>query len=67
MTFNSSMKARHFIPGLAAVLLLAACAKPCSIVWTEGETNPETRMADNTLVIQNPPKGTDWTIWFISR
>ena len=59
------MKARNLFYTLVAGVMLAACAKPCSIVWTEGETNPETRSASNTLVIQNPPKGTDWTIWFM--
>ena len=58
------MKAKILFYCLAAGALLAACAKPCSIVWTEGETSSETRLAANTLVIQNPPKGTDWTIWF---
>ena len=60
------MKARFLFYSFVAGALLASCAKqPCSLVWTEGETSPETRMANNTLVIQNPPKGTDWTIWFM--
>ena len=50
---------------LAVISLLAlACAKPCRIVWTEGATDPETGKTIHTMTIQNPPAGTDWTIWF---
>ena len=50
---------------LATTCLLAlACAKPCRIVWTEGATDPETGKTVHTMTIQNPPAGTDWTIWF---
>ena len=41
-----------------------ACTKPCHIIWTEGVTNPDTGRAAHTLEIQNPPAGTDWTVWF---
>ena len=41
-----------------------ACTSPCRIIWTEGETNPENGKALHTLEIQNPPAGTDWTVWF---
>jgi hypothetical protein len=44
--------------------LTLACAKPCRVIWTEGPTNPETGKAVHTMEIQNPPKGTDWTLWF---
>ena len=44
--------------------LTLACAKPCHVIWTEGATNSETGKTVHTLEIQNPPKGTDWTIWF---
>ena len=44
--------------------LTLACAKPCHVIWTEGATNPETGKTVHTLEIQNPPKGTDWTLWF---
>ena len=50
---------------LAVTSLIAlACTKPCRIVWTEGATDPETGKTVHTMTIQNPPKGTDWTIWF---
>ena len=44
--------------------LTLACAKPCHVIWTEGATNPETGKTVHTLEIQNPPKGTEWTLWF---
>jgi hypothetical protein len=44
--------------------LALACASPCRVIWTEGPTNSETGKAVHTMEIQNPPKGTDWTLWF---
>ena len=44
--------------------LALACAKPCKIVWTEGPTDSETGKTVHTMTIQNPPRGTDWTLWF---
>ena len=49
---------------LAVCLLATACAKPCRVVWTEGPTDPETGKTLHTMTIQNPPAGTDWTLWF---
>lgn len=49
---------------LGITLLLTSCADPCSVIWTEGELNPETGKAVHTMEIQNPPAGTDWMIWF---
>ena len=49
---------------IAVCLLATACAKPCRIVWTEGHTDPETGKTIHTMTIQNPPAGTDWTLWF---
>lgn len=48
----------------ACILSLAACTRPCSVVWTEGNTDPETGYALHSLTIVNPPSGTDWTLWF---
>lgn len=48
----------------ATCLMAVACAKPCKIVWTEGPADPETGKAVHTMTIQNPPAGTDWTVWF---
>ena len=41
----------------------AACTSPCRVVWTEGETDAAGKTI-HTLEIQNPPAGTDWTLWF---
>ena len=43
---------------------LLACSRPCEVVWTEGETDPETQNAIHTMEIRNVPAGTDWTLWF---
>ena len=45
-------------------ILALSCAKPCRIVWTEGATDPGTGKTIHTMTIENPPAGTDWTIWF---
>lgn len=45
-------------------ILALSCAKPCRIVWTEGATDPGTGKTIHTMTIENPPPGTDWTIWF---
>ena len=49
---------------LAACFLAFACAKPCRVVWTEGPTDPESGKTVHTMTVQNPPAGTDWTLWF---
>ena len=49
---------------LAVCLAAVACAKPCRVVWTEGPTDPESGKTIHTMTIQNPPAGTDWTLWF---
>lgn len=49
---------------LAAAAVISACASPCEIVWTEGETNPETGTALHELSISQVPAGDGWTLWF---
>ena len=49
---------------LLACICCIACTRPCHIVWTEGATDPDTRKATHRMEIQNPPAGTDWTLWF---
>lgn len=44
--------------------VLAACSAPVRVIWTEGETNPESGKACHRMEIVNPPSGTDWTLWF---
>ncbi len=55
---------RHMLPIFAAAAVLAACTAPCQVMWTEGETNPETGLATHELRIQHAPAGADWTLWF---
>ena len=58
------MSTKHFFHLFIACAICVACTQPCRIIWTEGETNPETGKALHTMEIQNPPAGADWTIWF---
>ena len=58
------MRTKTLFSLAAAGLVALACAKPCHVVWTEGPTDPETGKTTHTMTIQNPPKGTDWTLWF---
>lgn len=49
-----------------AAAVLTSCTQT-SIVWTEGEKDPGTGRANNSLVIVNPPKGNDWCVWFAAN
>jgi len=65
MQFKSNdMRTRTILAVIAAATLAIACNPRTSITWTEGETDAEAWKATNTIVIQNPPSGTDWAIWF---
>lgn len=55
---------KHFLPLLVACVICASCSPKCRIVWTEGETDPDTGHATHILEILHAPKGCDWTIWF---
>ena len=58
------MKSKVFISisCLAAIL----CANSCrtTVEWSQNQANPETGKSDYTIVINNPPRGTDWNVWF---
>ena len=58
------MNAKTILSLAVTAVVALACAKPCRIIWTEGPTDPETGKTVHTMTIQNPPAGTDWTIWF---
>lgn len=59
------MNIKHFSSLILAFAICAACTpKPCTIIWTEGETDPATGEALHTMEILNAPAGTDWTVWF---
>ena len=49
------------------LLFTVSCANKPSVVWTEGETDPETGLAVHTLTVLNAPEGTDWTLWRTSN
>ena len=49
------------------LLFTVSCVNKPSIVWTEGETDPETGLAVHTLTVLNAPEGTDWTLWLTSN
>ena len=52
---------------ISSILVAAGCAEKTSIVWTEGETDPATGKALQTLTVLNAPEGTDWAIWMTSN
>ena len=61
------MKTNKILSLLTACLtyaLCASCTSPCDIVWNEGAAVEGDREVTYTMDIQNPPKGTDWVIWF---
>ncbi len=49
---------------ITVCLALVACSSPTKVVFTEGLMDQETNMSVYTISIQNPPKGTDWRLWF---
>lgn len=57
------MKALTKIAALLGAIAFVSCTNT-SIVWSEGETNPETNRAIHHLTIVNPPAGADWCVWF---
>ena len=58
------MRTFRYLQSLLIGALCVSCAKPCSVVWTEGATDSQTGKTTHTMEIVNPPKGSDWTIWF---
>ena len=63
---NPYMKFRLFAL-LACVFLLLSCGNKVSVVWTEGEVDPATGRAVQTLTVVNAPEGTDWTVWMTAN
>ena len=47
--------------------VLASCAPKVSVVWTEGEVDPATGRAVQTLTVVNAPEGTDWAVWMTAN
>ncbi len=57
----------YFSAIMLSALMLVGCTEKVRIVWTEGETDPQTRRATQTITVVNAPKGTDWAIWLTSN
>lgn len=59
---------RQVICLITGLVFLTGCAdEKISIVWTEGETDPETGQAVHTLTVLNAPEGVDWAVWLTSN
>ena len=58
----------NLLSGIVALLAFAGCSqnKPY-VIWTEGETDPETRRACHEITVVNAPEGTDWNLWLTSN
>ena len=52
---------------IAGIVFFAGCTPKASVIWTEGETDPETGRAVQTLTVLNAPEGVDWTLWLTSN
>lgn len=52
---------------VTSLFFLAGCAPETSVIWTEGEADPQTGLAVHTIEVVNAPKGTDWTLWMTSN
>ena len=61
------MTTKTFLFQVFCLLFLAGCTAKVSLVWTEGETDPKTGKAVQTLTVLNAPEGTDWAIWMTSN
>ena len=47
-----------------AVIISACTPAKTTVTWIEGEINPETGKVTDELLIINPPKTQDWSVWF---
>ena len=62
------MKSLRNLLGLFVLISVMGCSgKKPYIVWTEGETDPETRRACHVITVVNAPEGTDWNLWLTSN
>ena len=52
---------------LLTALVFSSCCVKTSVVWTEGDKDPETGRAIHTLKVVNAPEGTDWKVWLTSN
>ena len=52
---------------ISALIMASGCADKTSVVWIEGETDPQTGNAVHVLKVINAPEGTDWSLWLTSN
>lgn len=52
---------------LCSLVFSSCCADKASVVWIEGEADPQTRLATHTIIVRNAPEGTDWALWLSSN
>ena len=66
MTINSILLKVFSL--LSFIIVSVGCStEKTSVIWTEGEVNPETGLATHTLTVLNAPEGVDWAIWMSSN
>ena len=61
------MRKNLLLAAISLVFMTTGCCNKPSIVWTEGERDPETGRATHVLTVVNAPEGTDWTLWLTSN
>ena len=54
---------RIFIICLLGVVAFLSCTPKTTLIWNEGEQDPETGLVVNELLICNAPKGVGWDLW----
>ena len=52
---------------ISCLIMASGCADKTSVVWIEGETDPQTGNAVHVLKVINAPEGTDWSLWLTSN
>lgn len=66
MTINSILLKVFSL--LSCIIISVGCStEKTSVIWTEGEVDPETGLATHTLTVLNAPEGVDWAIWMSSN
>ena len=51
---------------LCSLVFSSCCPDKTSVVWIEGETDPQTGLATQTIIVKNAPEGIDWNLWLAS-
>ena len=51
---------------LCSLVFSSCCSDKTSVVWIEGETDPQTGLATQTIIVKNAPEGVDGNLWLAS-